>query len=530
MSHAPISPQGNTSAPSNSGATNGVRIDHGRSFANGDKYTVTSAPHPAGFVTIASFPGPRWNNPREALVQALAVIDTPAPVASASAQTPLIKKPAQPAATNGTVPALPPTPVKAPVLRASGNGTAIHSEVPAAPAAKLGSPKEPAAPARTSAPRVHVPAPPPPPLPPPSPPTPMAPLRAVAPLAPVVPSPAAPPVPSLSAPTPPLPESTGKTTRLTLATTAPFGNAGATKPPMKLRIAARPSEPGASGNPPIVPINASQMPGATAEPPVSDAPLVPIPGVPSAGGANRRPNSASGRSRPTTAPFVPNLIDAVPNVAAPLAPFPAIKSTASLTTPPMMMRHGASAIKPSKTNIVGAPALLPKKSPTTAAASSGLSGARILGYAVLLGILVAIGHSIYRSYNLTHPVDGSTPANIDPPTPDDPLTPQATPIATVAAPSPTPAGADPATSQATTPTPAPIVRPAPSEAFVVAVNALKISGVMQGSPFRAIVNGRRVEEGDFVNDKLAIRLVGLDHDARTLIFEDSTKAQAKLKY
>jgi hypothetical protein len=53
---------------------------------------------------------------------------------------------------------------------------------------------------------------------------------------------------------------------------------------------------------------------------------------------------------------------------------------------------------------------------------------------------------------------------------------------------------------------------------------------MQGTPLRAIINGKRVEEGDTINEKLVIRLVGLEIESRSLILEDKTKAQTKLRY
>jgi hypothetical protein len=53
---------------------------------------------------------------------------------------------------------------------------------------------------------------------------------------------------------------------------------------------------------------------------------------------------------------------------------------------------------------------------------------------------------------------------------------------------------------------------------------------MQGTPLRAIINGKRVEEGDTINEKLGVHLAGLDLESRSLILEDKTRAQAKLRY
>jgi hypothetical protein len=93
-------------------------------------------------------------------------------------------------------------------------------------------------------------------------------------------------------------------------------------------------------------------------------------------------------------------------------------------------------------------------------------------------------------------------------------------------PSPTPAVSN--TPQNTTPLPSP--PPAPTDEFITAVNGLKVTGVLIGTPLRVIINGRRFETGDLVNEKLGVRLVGYEADSRSLVFEDRTKAKAKFRY
>lgn len=75
-----------------------------------------------------------------------------------------------------------------------------------------------------------------------------------------------------------------------------------------------------------------------------------------------------------------------------------------------------------------------------------------------------------------------------------------------------------------------VVRPAPSARFVRYADALKVSGVFQGSPARALVDGRLVREGDVVDPVLGVRFKGVDADEKQLILEDATTAQVRVKY
>lgn len=59
---------------------------------------------------------------------------------------------------------------------------------------------------------------------------------------------------------------------------------------------------------------------------------------------------------------------------------------------------------------------------------------------------------------------------------------------------------------------------------------MKVSGVFQGHPGRALINGRMVNVGDPVESRLGIRLVDLDSDRKVLIFEDASGARVPRRY
>ena len=106
----------------------------------------------------------------------------------------------------------------------------------------------------------------------------------------------------------------------------------------------------------------------------------------------------------------------------------------------------------------------------------------------------------------------------------------APPAATVPAPAVKPVATTP---KAQVPTPAPpdaVRRPEPSRAFQVFVESLKVSGVLQQTPVRAIIDGGTVFAGDVLEPGQGIRLVGADFEQRQLVFEDKTRAQVKIFY
>jgi hypothetical protein len=163
-----------------------------------------------------------------------------------------------------------------------------------------------------------------------------------------------------------------------------------------------------------------------------------------------------------------------------------------------------------------------------------VNAGRILGYALIVAILGVIANTLYRSYkNLHNETEAGAAAATSTGTVDSPATTAAaaSSLPSAAKPddpnqSPAPPGSPPPQNA----NPPPPSSPAPTDEFIAAVNSLKVTGVLIGKPLRVIINGRRIEPGDLVNEKLGIRLVGHEIESRSLIFEDRTKAQSKLRY
>lgn len=69
-----------------------------------------------------------------------------------------------------------------------------------------------------------------------------------------------------------------------------------------------------------------------------------------------------------------------------------------------------------------------------------------------------------------------------------------------------------------------------SAAFRTFVANAKISGVFQGSPARAFINGRLARAGDVVEPTLGITFEGVDSSRYQLVFRDRTGAIVARKY
>lgn len=169
----------------------------------------------------------------------------------------------------------------------------------------------------------------------------------------------------------------------------------------------------------------------------------------------------------------------------------------------------------------------------------------ILGGAFLLLVGLGAGAYFYLTGSNEPPPPPPAPPKVVTVTPAPtpaPTTPTATP--TTAAPvasdpvkaassRPDPAPA-PATTVTTAPEPAapiaPPPPPPPSPRFVRYAEGLKISGVFQGSPARALVDGRVVREGDVLEPNLGIRFVAVDAATKHLVLQDGTGAQVRVKY
>jgi hypothetical protein len=66
--------------------------------------------------------------------------------------------------------------------------------------------------------------------------------------------------------------------------------------------------------------------------------------------------------------------------------------------------------------------------------------------------------------------------------------------------------------------------------FRVFVANLKIKGVYQGEPPRAVINGRLMRAGERIDADLGVIFEGLDVDRHRLIFKDRTGATIRRKY
>ncbi|MDB6094923.1 MAG: hypothetical protein JWM32_2485 [Verrucomicrobia bacterium] len=69
-----------------------------------------------------------------------------------------------------------------------------------------------------------------------------------------------------------------------------------------------------------------------------------------------------------------------------------------------------------------------------------------------------------------------------------------------------------------------------SQSFRTFVADAKISGVFQGSPSRAFINGRLIRAGETVDAGLAIRFETVDPATKTIIFKDSSGASVSRRY
>jgi hypothetical protein len=69
-----------------------------------------------------------------------------------------------------------------------------------------------------------------------------------------------------------------------------------------------------------------------------------------------------------------------------------------------------------------------------------------------------------------------------------------------------------------------------SPAFQSFVAEMRVNGVFQGSPARALINGRTYNEGEIVGPNLDISFAGIEPDEKQIIFRDPTGAIVKRKY
>jgi hypothetical protein len=67
-------------------------------------------------------------------------------------------------------------------------------------------------------------------------------------------------------------------------------------------------------------------------------------------------------------------------------------------------------------------------------------------------------------------------------------------------------------------------------AFRTWVAQARISGIFQGSPARALINGKTVAAGQIVDDLLGITFEGIDPTAKLLVFRDATGVSVTRKF
>ncbi len=69
-----------------------------------------------------------------------------------------------------------------------------------------------------------------------------------------------------------------------------------------------------------------------------------------------------------------------------------------------------------------------------------------------------------------------------------------------------------------------------SQSFRTFVADAKVSGVFQGTPARAFINGRLVRAGEVVDSSLGIRFDSVDVENRNIVFKDTSGAKVSRRY
>jgi hypothetical protein len=77
---------------------------------------------------------------------------------------------------------------------------------------------------------------------------------------------------------------------------------------------------------------------------------------------------------------------------------------------------------------------------------------------------------------------------------------------------------------------APPPPPPPSARLVRYAEGLSVSGVFQGTPARALVNGRLIRSGEVIEPNLGVSFVGVEPETRHLILQEQSGAQVRVRY
>ncbi len=72
--------------------------------------------------------------------------------------------------------------------------------------------------------------------------------------------------------------------------------------------------------------------------------------------------------------------------------------------------------------------------------------------------------------------------------------------------------------------------PKASPAFIQFAETLKVSGVLQGSPAKAMMNGRLFRAGTIIDPELGVMFVSVDGSSNRILLRDKTGAELRLAY
>lgn len=122
------------------------------------------------------------------------------------------------------------------------------------------------------------------------------------------------------------------------------------------------------------------------------------------------------------------------------------------------------------------------------------------------------------------------PPSIPPSTAGTTPPPAVAPAAPVPGVATTPAPATPAPAGTGTQAALPVAAPQASPRFVRYAESIRVSGVFQGSPARALIDGRLVRQGELVEPMLGIKFADIDVEAKQIILEDAAGARVRVKY
>ena len=167
----------------------------------------------------------------------------------------------------------------------------------------------------------------------------------------------------------------------------------------------------------------------------------------------------------------------------------------------------------------------------------------LLFAAVFLAVAaIGVGAYFYLTSSPAAPAAAEPPQAAAPAVASNPAPPAPAVVAAPAAVAPPPKPAEPppappasvpvetAPSPSLAPAAVPAQAPAPSPRFLRYTEGLRVSGVYQGEPARALVDGRVVREGDVIEPALGVVFHDVDARTKHLILRDASGAEVLVKY